>query len=126
MEFLPKGHYYKRIKEVFKNDPKIWNKYLKNIYNYLKMEFEPVEEKSDLNELRQKIREILAEEEKIKINHLYFQNLLDKSRTDLKNRNYIQGILNTIRKAGGIGTKKQYAVLKRFETGDTTPYSTKN
>lgn len=126
MEKLPKGHYYKRIKEVFKEDPKVWNKYLKNIYNYMKLEFEPVEEKSDLNELRKKIREILAEEEKMKINYEYFQKVLDISRTDLKNRNYIQGILNTIRKAGGMGTKRQYAVLKRFETGDTTPYSTKN
>lgn len=126
MEKLPKGHYYKRIKEVFKEEPKVWNKYLKNIYNYMKLEFEPVEEKSDLNELRKKIREILSEEEKMKINYAYFQQLLDKSRTDLKNRNYIQGILNTIRKSGGMGTKRQYAVLKRFETGDTTPYSSKN
>ena len=126
MEKLPKGHYYRKIKEVFKNDPKVWNKYLKNIYNYMKLEFEPVEEKSDLNELRKKIREILSEEEKMKINYAYFQQLLDKSRTDLKNRNYIQGILNTIRKSGGMGTKRQYAVLKRFETGDTTPYSSKN
>ena len=126
MEFLPKGHYYKRIKEVFKNDPKVWNKYLKNIYNYFKMEFEPVEEKADLNELRKKIREILSEEEKFQINYIYFQNLLDKSRLSLKDRNFIQGVINTIRKYGGVGTKKQYAVLKRFETGDTTPYSTKN
>jgi hypothetical protein len=126
MEFLPKGHYYKRIKEVFKNDPKVWNKYLKNIYNYFKMEFEPVEEKADLNELRKKIREILSEEEKFQINYIYFQNLLDKSRLSLKDRNFIQGVINTIRKYGGVGTKKQYAVLKRFETGDTTPYLTKN
>ncbi|MCE2742326.1 MAG: hypothetical protein LW701_01920 [Fluviicola sp.] len=126
MEKLPKGHYYKKIKEVFKDDPKVWNKYLKNIYNYLRMEFEPVEEKSDLSELRKKIREILSEDEKMKINYAYFQQLLDKSRTDLKNRNYLQGILNSIRKAGGMGTKRQYAVLKRFETGDTTPYSSKN
>lgn len=126
MENLPKAHYYKRIKEVFKNDPKVWNKYLKNIYNYMKLEFEPVEEKADLNELRKKIREILSEEEKFQINYLYFQNLLDKSRLSLKDRNFIQGVINTIRKDGGVGTKKQYAVLKRFETGDTTPYSTKN
>jgi hypothetical protein len=126
MEILPKGHYYKRIKDVFKNDPKIWNKYLKNIYNYFKMEFEPVEEKSDLSELRKKIREILSENDKIKVNHAYFQKLLDMSRTDLNNRNFIQGVINSIRKAGGMATQKQYAVLKRFESGDKTPYSTKN
>jgi len=126
MEFLPKGHYYKRVKETLKNDPKVWNKYLKNIYNYFKMEFEPVEEKSDLSELRKKIREILSENDKIKVNHAYFQKLLDMSRTDLNNRNFIQGVINSIRKAGGMATQRQYAVLKRFESGDKTPYSSKN
>lgn len=126
MEKLPKGHYYNKIKGIFKNDPKVWNKYLKNIYNYMKLEFEPVEEKSDLNELRKKIRQIISEVGKKKINYAYFQKLLDMSRTDLQNRNFIQGVINSIREAGGLASERQYAVLKRFETGDKRPYSTKN
>lgn len=77
-------------------------------------------------ELRRKIREIIQENSKIKINHEYFQKLLDKSRTDLNNRNYIQNIINSIRKSGGLATERQYAVLKKFEKGDSTPYSSKN
>lgn len=126
MEKLPKGHYYNKIKGIFRNDPKVWNKYLKNIYNYMKLEFEPVEEKSDLNELRKKIRQIISEAGKKKINYAYFQKLLDMSRTDLQNRNFIQGVINSIREAGGLASERQYAVLKRFESGDKTPYSSKN
>lgn len=127
MEYLPKGNYYKKIKKEFQDEPRTWNKYLKNIYNYFKMEFNPEEKKeNDLLELRKKIKKILNEEEKIKINHAYFQKVLDISRTSLKNRNFIQNVINTIRKNGGMGTKRQYEVLKKFETGDNTPYSPKN
>lgn len=121
-----RSNYYSNIKSSLKNKPKIWARYLKYIYLYFKKEFEPVEEKSDLSELRKMIRNILLENNKIKVNYAYFQKLLDMSRTDLNNRNFIQGVINSIRKAGGMATERQYAVLKRFETGDKTPYSSKN
>lgn len=127
IEKLPKGSYFKKIKKVFENDPKIWNKYIRNIYNYLKMEFDKSEnEKKQISELRKTIQSILKENEKFQINYEYFQKLLDRSNLNIKDRNYIQGVLNTIRKSGGMGTKRQYDVLKRFEKGDKTPYSTKN
>jgi ERCC4-related helicase len=75
---------------------------------------------------RQPSVDSFQENDKIKVNHAYFQKLLDMSRTDLNNRNFIQGVINSIRKSGGMATQRQYAVLKRFESGDKTPYSSKN
>jgi hypothetical protein len=47
----------------------------------------------------------------------YFQQLLNRSNTSPKNREYIQKVIDSIKKAGNMGTYKQYTILKNFEQG---------
>jgi len=55
----------------------------------------------------------------------YFQQILNNSRLSPENRKYLQGIIDSVKKAGDIATLKQYAVLQRLKTGDFR-YPSKN
>ncbi len=53
---IHQGKWYDRIKKSV--DEKVWKKYLKNIYNFLQIEFK---EKQDLNELKKIIKKTISE-----------------------------------------------------------------
>jgi hypothetical protein len=72
-----------------------------------------------------KLIDLLFEDENKTVSVTYFQQTLNTSHLLAKDRKYIQGIIDSVKKAGGIATPKQYDILQRLKTGDFK-YHSKN
>jgi hypothetical protein len=72
-----------------------------------------------------KLIDLLFEDENKTVSITYFQQTLNTSSLLAKDRKYIQGIIDSVKKAGGIATPKQYDILQRLKTGDFK-YHSKN
>jgi hypothetical protein len=48
----------------------------------------------------------------------YFQQLLDINQYSLSQRNYLQGVINSVKKQNNLATSKQFDILQRLKTGD--------
>jgi hypothetical protein len=48
----------------------------------------------------------------------YYQQLLDINRYPLSQRNYLQGVINSVKKQNNLATSKQFDILQRLKTGD--------
>lgn len=60
------------------------------------------------------------------VNVNYYQKLLDlNSKISITQRNYLQGVLDSIRKKEGQATLRQYELLQKIKKGDFY-YHTKN
>jgi hypothetical protein len=59
------------------------------------------------------------------VNTKYYQELLDKGRFDLSDRNFYQKILSAIKKQGNKATERQYNIVIQIKNGKPL-YSTKN
>ncbi len=78
-----------------------------------------------MDKLRAIIRENLASNKR-PINAKYFEDILNRTNNvSQSSRDFLQKVINTIKKNNGMGTQRQYDVLKRFENGGP-PYSPKN
>jgi hypothetical protein len=68
----------------------------------------------------------MALERNKKINPGYFQQVLDMSNgLSIQHRQFIQNVINNIKKYNGAVTDKEYKLLKRLEDGNSK-YSNKN
>ena len=65
-----------------------------------------------------KLIDLLFEDEDKTVSTTYFQQTLNISPLSAKDRKYLQGIIDSVKKAGDIATPKQYAILQRLKTGD--------
>jgi hypothetical protein len=72
-----------------------------------------------------KLIDLLFEDENKTVSVTYFQQTLNTSPLLAKDRKYIQGIIDSVKEAGGIATPKQYDILQRLKTGDFK-YHSKN
>jgi len=72
-----------------------------------------------------KLIDLLFEDENKTVSITYFQQTLNNSPLLAKDRKYIQGIIDSVKEAGGIATPKQYDILQRLKTGDFK-YHSKN
>ena len=52
------------------------------------------------------------------INSSYFQRLLDNSNLSANTKQFVQKVIDTVKKKSDQGTNQQYAFLKRLETGN--------
>jgi hypothetical protein len=59
------------------------------------------------------------------VNTSYYQQLLDKGRFDISDRNFYQKVLDSIKKQGGKATDRQYNIIQQIKFGKTM-YSSKN
>jgi hypothetical protein len=48
----------------------------------------------------------------------YFQQLLDMSRYSHSQRQFLQGVINSVKKQNNLATEKQFDILQRLKTGD--------
>ena len=74
-----------------------------------------------------KLIDLLNENPNIEIKNLnFYQQVLDKSNgLSISNRQFIQKIINTIKKQNNLATPRQFDILKRLKNGDFT-YHSKN
>ena len=59
------------------------------------------------------------------VNVSYYQQLLDKGRFNISDRNFYQKVLDSIKKQGGKATDRQYNIIQQIKFGKTM-YSSKN
>ena len=48
----------------------------------------------------------------------YYQQILDKSNYDQSKRNYLQGVINSVKKQNNLATENQFNMLQRLTKGD--------
>jgi hypothetical protein len=74
------------------------------------------EHKQVITEFLEYINEL---EDKYEIkNPDYFQQLLDMSRYSSSQRQFLQGVINSVKKQNNLATEKQFDILQRLKTGD--------
>ncbi len=73
--------------------------------------------KQIINEFLSFLTELPDRKHEIK-NIKYYQQLLDMNRYSYSQREYLQGIINSVKRQNSLATDRQFNILQRLKTGD--------